>query len=112
VVVFAGLCITAWDSAALGPQVWKGSKGEMCFTRITFISLVVVVSGVLLFAIGTDSGRKRSMVANGEGGGDDGSIVVVGIERGILLLVVIQLLRNMVLVLLFSFGLWFFILRE
>lgn len=34
---------------------------EMCFTRIKFISLVVVVGGVMIFAIGTDSGRQQSI---------------------------------------------------
>jgi len=42
------------------------SMGEMCFTKIKFISLVVVVGGVMLFAIGTDSGRKRSIMNDDE----------------------------------------------
>jgi len=37
----------------------EGEGEEMCFTRIKFISLVVVVGGVLIFAIGTDLGRQR-----------------------------------------------------
>jgi len=41
-----------------------GGGGEMCFTEIKFLSLVVVVGGVMLFAVGTDKGRKQSSSAS------------------------------------------------
>jgi len=60
VLVFVFASVVYCDTSS------SDSMGEMCFTKIKFISLVVVVGGVMLFAIGTDSGRKRSVTNDGE----------------------------------------------
>jgi len=59
VLVFVFTSVVYCDTSS------SDGMGEMCFTKIKFVSLVVVVGGVLLFAIGTDAGRKRSVANDG-----------------------------------------------